>query len=182
VSYENYCRWMRQAIALAASAGELGEVPVGAVVVDAQGNCIGATENQRERDRDPTGHAEILALRQAAQHLGRWQLQDCTLYVTLEPCPMCAGAIIQARIGLLVYGADDPKAGAIRTVLNLPDSAASFHRLKVLGGILEADCRQQLQQWFAQHRRSTANHHPSQTSSSAAQTPQTIPESQSEPE
>jgi tRNA(adenine34) deaminase len=156
MKYEEHCQWMRQAIALAAAAAASGEVPVGAVVIDSQGNRIGAAENQRERDRDPTGHAEILALRQAAQHLGRWQLQDCTLYVTLEPCPMCAGAIIQARIGLLVYGADDPKTGAIRTVLNLPDSAASFHRLKVLGGILETDCRDQLQQWFAQRRRSAA--------------------------
>jgi tRNA(adenine34) deaminase len=181
MNYEEHCRWMRQAIALATSAGIAAEVPVGAVVVDAQGNCIGSAENQRERNHDPTGHAEILALRQAAQHLGRWQLQDCTLYVTLEPCPMCAGAIIQARIGWVVYGADDPKTGAIRTVLNLPDSAASFHRLKVLGGILETDCRQQLQQWFAQRRRSTASY-PCQTSSSAAQTRETTPENQSEPE
>jgi tRNA(adenine34) deaminase len=156
MKYEEHCQWMRQAITLAASAAASGEVPVGAVVIDAKGNRIGAAENQRERDRDPTGHAEILALRQAAQHLGQWQLQDCTLYVTLEPCPMCAGALIQARIGLVVYGADDPKTGAIRTVLNLPDSAASFHRLKVLGGILETDCRDQLQQWFVQRRRSVA--------------------------
>jgi tRNA(adenine34) deaminase len=166
---------MRQAIALAASAATSGEVPVGAVVVGPQGNRIGAAENRRERDRDPTGHAEILALRQAAQHLGRWQLQDCTLYVTLEPCPMCAGAIIQARIGLLVYGADDPKTGAIRTVLNLPDGAASFHRLKVLGGILEADCRDQLQHWFAQ-RRSLAATDLFRGSSSADQTPKTTRE------
>jgi tRNA(adenine34) deaminase len=154
MTYETHCHWMKQAIALAAAAGQAAEVPVGAVVVDAAGNCVGASENQRERSHDPTGHAEVLALRQAAQQLGRWQLNDCTLYVSLEPCPMCAGAILQARIDLLVYGADDPKTGAIRTVLNLPDSAASFHRLKVLGGILEADCRQQLQQWFINRRTS----------------------------
>jgi tRNA(adenine34) deaminase len=172
---------MRQAIALAASAAAVGEVPVGAVVVGPQGNCIGTAENRRERDRDPTGHAEVIALRQAAQHLGRWQLQDCTLYVTLEPCPMCAGAIVQARVGLLVYGADDPKTGAIRTVLNIPDSAASFHQLKVFGGILETDCREQLQQWFAQRRSSSATDQ-SQTASSAIQTPRTTPTTQSGPE
>jgi tRNA(adenine34) deaminase len=181
MTYEGHCQWMRQAIALADSAAASGEVPVGAVVVDATGNCIGKAENRRERDRDPTGHAELLALRQAAQHLGRWQLQDCTLYVTLEPCPMCAGAIIQARIGQLVYGADDPKTGAIRTVLNVPDSAASFHQLKVLGGILETACRDQLQQWFAQRRRSVSTDL-SLGSSSAVQTPLITPETRSEPE
>jgi tRNA(adenine34) deaminase len=176
---------MRQAIALAASAAVSGEVPVGAVVVDPQGNRIGAAENQRERDRDPTGHAEILALRQAARHLGRWQMQDCTLYVTLEPCPMCAGAVVQARIGLLVYGADDPKTGSIRTVLNLPDSAASFHRLKVLGGILEADCREQLQQWFAQRRSLAASQSTTDLcrgSSSADRTLETTRENRAGPE
>ena len=148
---------MKQAIALAAVAGAAEEIPVGAVVIGGQGTCIGAAGNQRERSHDPTAHAEILALRQAAEQLGRWQLNDCTLYVTLEPCPMCAGAILQARVGLLVYGADDPKTGAVRTVLNLPDSAASFHKLKVLGGILESDCRQQLQDWFANRRSRSRN-------------------------
>jgi tRNA(adenine34) deaminase len=152
MDYKQHRQWMQQAIALATAAGTAGEVPVGAVVIGPEGDCIAAAGNQRERHHDPTAHAEILVLQQAAKHLQRWQLQDCTLYVTLEPCPMCAGAIVQARLGQLVYGADDPKTGAIRTVLNLPDGAASFHRLKVLGGILEADCRQQLQAWFAQRR------------------------------
>jgi tRNA(adenine34) deaminase len=152
MGYEQHCKWMTQAIALATEAGAAGEVPVGAVVVGPQGDCIAAAGNQRERQGDPTAHAEILVLQQAAKHLQRWQLQDCTLYVTLEPCPMCAGAVVQARLGLLVYGADDPKTGAVRTVLNVPDSAASFHRLEVLGGILEKDCRQQLQAWFKQRR------------------------------
>ncbi|NJM75466.1 MAG: nucleoside deaminase [Acaryochloridaceae cyanobacterium RU_4_10] len=143
---------MKQAIALASIAGARGEVPVGAVIVGPQGDCIAAAGNRRERRKDPTAHAEMIALRIAARRLRRWKLQDCTLYVTLEPCPMCAGAIIQARMGLVVYGADDPKTGAMRTVLNLPDSAASFHRVAVLGGILEVDCRQQLQAWFAKHR------------------------------
>lgn len=143
---------MQQAILLAAAAGDAGEVPVGAVIVNAQGNIIATAQNRRERDKDPTAHAEILALRQAGQALQNWHLDCCTLYVTLEPCPMCAGALVQARLGLLVYGADDPKTGAIRTVANLPDSACSYHRLAVLGGILESDCRQQLQTWFSARR------------------------------
>lgn len=144
---------MSRAIALALAAGEAGEVPVAAVIVDATGTLIAEAENRRERDKDPTAHAEILALRAAGQALQNWHLNQCTLYVTLEPCPMCAGAIVQARLGLLVYGADDPKTGAIRTVANIPDSACSYHRLFVLGGILESACRQQLQAWFAERRR-----------------------------
>lgn len=143
---------MSRAIALAGAAGEAGEVPVGAVVVDCAGNLIAQAENRRERDKDPTAHAEILALRSAGKVLQNWHLDRCTLYVTLEPCPMCAGAIVQARLGLLVYGADDTKTGAIRTVTNIPDSACSFHRLSVLGGISESACRQQLQAWFIQRR------------------------------
>src|ERR687885_2980793 len=108
--------WMSCAIALAQSADDAGEVPVGAVVVGAHNNLIAAAENRRERDKDPTAHAEILALRAAGQALQTWHLNNCTLYVTLEPCPMCAGAIVLARLGLLVYGADEPKTGAIRTV------------------------------------------------------------------
>lgn len=143
---------MSQAIALAAAAGAAGEVPVAAVIVDASGNLIATAQNRRERDHDPTAHAEILALRAAGYALQNWHLNQCTLYVTLEPCPMCAGAIVQARLGLLVYGVDDPKTGAIRTVANIPDSACSYHRLSVLGGILESTCRQQLRSWFVQQR------------------------------
>lgn len=143
---------MSRAIALAQSAGVAGEVPVGAVIVDPTGTLIAEGENRRERDKDPTAHAEILALRTAGQVLQNWHLNQCTLYVTLEPCPMCAGAIVQARVSLLVYGADDPKTGAIRTVANIPDSACSYHRLSVLGGILESACRQQLQAWFTSRR------------------------------
>lgn len=143
---------MSRALELAQAAGEAGEVPVGAIVVDGENNLIATAQNRRERDRNPVAHAEILALQAASHVLQTWRLHDCTLYVTLEPCPMCAGAIVQARLGLLVYGADDPKAGAMRTVLNLPDSPASYHRLPVLGGILESACRQQLQAWFARRR------------------------------
>ncbi|PZV05172.1 MAG: tRNA-specific adenosine deaminase [Leptolyngbya sp.] len=143
---------MKRAIALADVAGEAGDVPVGAVIVDPQGRAIAETANRRTRDHDPTAHAEVLALRAAGNTLNTWRLDGCTLYVTLEPCPMCAGALVLARLGMLVYGADDPKAGAIRSVLNLPDSAGSNHRFPVIGGILEDYCRQQLQSWFAARR------------------------------
>ncbi|BAY12930.1 tRNA adenosine(34) deaminase TadA [Calothrix sp. NIES-2098] len=145
-------QWMTRALELAKTAGNAGEVPVGALIVDDSGNLLAEGENRKERDQDPTAHAEIIALRAAAKSLQNWRLNQCTLYVTLEPCPMCAGAIIHARIGLLVYGVDDTKTGAIRTVTNIPDSAASNHRLQVLGGILESACRQQLQAWFATRR------------------------------
>jgi len=145
-------QWMEKAVALATAAGSAGEVPVGAVIVDDAGKLIAEAANRKERDRDPTAHAEILAIRTAGKVLGDWHLNQCTLYVTLEPCPMCAGAIVLARLKLLVYGANDPKTGAIRTVANIPDSACSNHRLSVLAGILESPCRQQLQTWFSQHR------------------------------
>jgi tRNA(adenine34) deaminase len=150
--YLRHYHWMSRAIALAESAGAAGEVPVGAVIIDAEGRAIAEGENRRERDHDPTAHAEIIALRQAGQRLNRWRLNDCILYVTLEPCPMCSGALVQARLGTLVYGADDPKAGAVRTVTNIPDSPCSNHRLVVLGGILEEPCRRMLQTWFAKRR------------------------------
>jgi tRNA(adenine34) deaminase len=148
-------QWMNRALELAQSSGNAGEVPVGAVIIDSSGNLIAEGENRKERDQDPTAHAEIIALKAAGNMLQNWRLHQCTLYVTLEPCPMCAGAIAQARLRLLVYGVDDPKTGAIRTVLNIPDSAASNHRLRVIGGILESACRQQLQAWFANRRHST---------------------------
>lgn len=154
---------MSQAIALAHSAGEAGEVPVGAVVVDGDNRLIASAQNRRERDKDPTAHAEILALRAAGQALQTWHLNTCTLYVTLEPCAMCAGAIVLARLGLLVYGVDDPKTGTIRTVTNIPDSVFSNHRLPVIAGIMESACRQQLQSWFEQ-RRSPSHTHESDSS------------------
>ena len=145
-------RWMGRALELAETAGAAGDVPVGAVVIGPDQTVLAEAANRRERDRDPTAHAEILALRQAGQRLGNWHLNDCTLYVTLEPCPMCAGAVINARLGLLVYGLGDYKSGAGRSVLNIPDGAASFHRLTVVSGILEDACKQQLQGWFRQRR------------------------------
>lgn len=150
--YEQHCHWMQYALQLAAEAGTAGEIPVGAVLVDAEGQVVGEGNNRKQRDRDPTAHAEIIAIRASSQKLEDWHLNHLTLYVTLEPCPMCSGAIIQGRVGTLVYGADDPKTGAIRSVLNLPDSPASNHGLTVIGGVLFDECRQQLQRWFRQRR------------------------------
>ncbi|MEN9260802.1 MAG: nucleoside deaminase [Thermostichus sp. HHBFW_bins_43] len=146
--WQGHRAWMQLALEEATRAGAAGEIPVAALVVGPGEQLLALSGNRRERDRDPTAHAEILALRQAGQRLGNWQLLGCRLYVTLEPCPMCAGAISQARLALVIYGADDPKAGALRSVLNLPDSKASFHRPEVMGGVCEAECRQLLQRWF----------------------------------
>ncbi len=140
------------ALEIAKQAGESGEVPVGAVIVDTAGKLIAKASNRKERDRNPTAHAEIIAIRSATAAIGTKYLETCTLYVTLEPCPMCAGAIVQARIGLLVYGADDPKSGAIRTVGNIPDSSMSNHKLAVLGGIMESATKEQLKSWFSKRR------------------------------
>ncbi|KAF3888987.1 MULTISPECIES: tRNA adenosine(34) deaminase TadA [Nostocales] len=153
LDYLTHQKWMSRALDLAQVAGDADEIPVGAVIIDSSENLIAEGENRKERDKDPTAHAEILAIREASHRLQTWRLNQCTLYVTLEPCAMCAGAIVQARIGLLVYGVDDPKTGAIRTVSNIPDSAVSNHRLRVIGGVLESSCRQQLQAWFANRRR-----------------------------
>ena len=153
-SYQTHSRWMEYALELAQTAGNLGEVPVGAVIVDRLGNLLAQAAN-RKREQDPTAHAEILAIRAATKAIGNCYLNNCTLYVTLEPCPMCAGAIVHSRLGLLVYGADDPKTGAIRSVINLPDSYCSNHRLQVLAGIKEQSCRQQLQTWFSDRRNRT---------------------------
>jgi len=139
---------MREALAEAAAAGALGDVPIGAVVVQ-HGRIISRGQNRRERDRDPTAHAEILALREAARHLGGWRLVCCTLYVTLEPCPMCAGAALQARVERLVYGTRDPKTGAAGSVTDLLRSGRFPHTVEVTEGVCEAECREVLQRFFA---------------------------------
>ncbi len=147
-SHEIHRQWMRKALNLAKKAGNIEDVPVGAIVVDNYGKLIAQGYNCKQQKNDPTGHAEIIAIRQASQKLHSCYLDNCILYVTLEPCIMCTGAILHSRIGLLVYGVDDPKTGAIRTVVNLPDSDASNHRLPVLSGILKQECKKHLQDWF----------------------------------
>lgn len=142
---------MREALDQALRAFDAGEVPVGAVIVH-QDRVIAAAHNQREILRDPTAHAEILAITQAADALGSWRLLDCTLYVTLEPCPMCAGAIVQARIPRVVYGTTDPKAGACDTLYNITGDVRLNHQAAVIGGVLQNEARSLLQEFFAQQR------------------------------
>jgi len=151
---ERDLRMMRRALELAGEASRLGEVPVGAVVT--LGDTIVAEGyNLRETLHDPTAHAERLALTQAGRTLGRWRLDDCALYVTLEPCPMCAGAIVHARIPRLVYGAADPKAGACRSLYRLTDDRRLNHRVVTVAGVLGADCGEILSLFFQERRVST---------------------------
>jgi len=142
---------MRLALAEARRAGP-DDVPVGAVVLDAAGAGIARAGNRRETDRDPTAHAEIVAIRQAAQQLGRWRLTGLTLVVTLEPCTMCAGAVTAAQLGRLVYGAEDPKAGAVGSLWDVLRDTRLNHRPEVIGGILAGDCGAALRDFFAARR------------------------------
>jgi tRNA(adenine34) deaminase len=148
--------FMRMAMALAAEAANLGEVPVGAVVVK-DGVVIGQGRNAPIGLSDPTAHAEIQAMRAAAQHLGNYRLVDCTLYVTLEPCAMCSGAIQHARIARLVYGASDPKTGCCGSVMNLMAEQKLNHHCEVINGILSTECGALLSDFFRQRRLAKAN-------------------------
>jgi tRNA(adenine34) deaminase len=128
-------------------------VPIGCVIVhNPTARVIGRGYNRRETDRDPTAHAEILAMREASSALGHWRLLDCTLYVTLEPCPMCAGAIVNARVPRLVYGCDDPKAGAVRTLYRICEDVRLNHRVDVTAGVLADACAALLQRFFRARR------------------------------
>ncbi len=144
--------YMAVALREAQRALDEGEVPVGAVVVAASGAVIGKAHNQRETLRDPTAHAEILALTQAAEALGTWRLTDATMYVTLEPCPMCAGALVNARMGRLVFGARDPKAGACGSVYDIVRDARLNHRVPVVEGVLAEECGEILRTFFRTRR------------------------------
>lgn len=144
--------YMKQALNLAVAAYEQDEVPVGAVVVH-EGRIIGSGWNQRESLRDPTAHAEMIAITQAAASLENWRLEACTLYVTLEPCPMCAGAIVQARIPRIVYGAVDPKGGAVDTLYKLLDDSRLNHRSDVTAGVMGVDCGAILSAFFQEKRK-----------------------------
>jgi len=145
--------WMAEALAEARRAADEGEVPIGAVVVY-DGRVIGRGRNARERLHDPTAHAEILALQEAARSLGRWRLTGSTVYATLEPCPMCAGALVNARIDRLVYAVPDPKAGAAGTLFDIPTDPRLNHRAQVIGGVLADRCAAVLSDFFAEKRRS----------------------------
>ncbi|MCA9033644.1 MAG: tRNA adenosine(34) deaminase TadA [Planctomycetaceae bacterium] len=142
---------MKKALDQAVMAFDQDEVPVGAVIVH-QERVIAEAYNQREMLNDPTAHAEMIAITQAAEVLGSWRLLDCTLYVTLEPCPMCAGAIVQSRIPYVVFGTSDPKAGACHSLFQITSDVRLNHQSAVLGGVMMEDCRAILQEFFRQQR------------------------------
>jgi tRNA(adenine34) deaminase len=144
-------QFMREALAEARSAAQAGEVPIGAVLVH-DGKVLARSGNRTIRDNDPTAHAEIVALREAARLLGNYRLADTTLYVTIEPCSMCAGAMIQARVRRLVYGADDPKGGAVRSCFEILSHPRLNHQVDVTAGVLAAECAAILQSFFAERR------------------------------
>lgn len=144
--------WMRQAIAEARKAEALGEVPIGAVIVH-RGEIIGRGYNLRETTMDSTAHAEMVAIREASTLLHSWRLLDCTLYVTLEPCPMCAGAMVQSRVPFTVYGTPDPKAGCAGTLMNLLEEPRFNHRTEVIQGILQQECAELLTTFFRRLRK-----------------------------
>jgi len=149
---EEHSMYMDLALDLARRASSRGEVPVGAVVVK-DGRVIGHGSNRRERDQDPLAHAEILAISQAAHNTGLWRLSDTTIYVTLEPCPMCAGAIVNARIPRVVYGCDDPKAGAAKTLYTILQDDRLNHRCEVVSGIRAKESSKLLQDFFESLRK-----------------------------
>ena len=141
--------WMHQALEQARLALSTGDVPIGAVMLDPDGRAIGHGRNEREAHHDPTAHAEVLAMREAAEALGRWRLDECTLVVTLEPCTMCAGAILGARVGELVFGAWEPKTGACGSLIDAVRTPRQLHHLAVRGGVLDRECAGLLAEFFA---------------------------------
>jgi tRNA(adenine34) deaminase len=147
--------FMRLALREAARAGRSGEVPVGAVLVGADGAVLARGLNRPVAAHDPTAHAEVVTLRRAARRVGNYRLPGTTLYVTVEPCAMCAGALVQARVARVVFGASDPKGGAARTLYRILDDPRLNHRAEVIAGVLEAECREMVQKFFRARRRST---------------------------
>jgi len=147
---------MRMAIDQAYIAEENGDVPIGAVIVH-ENRVIARANNQRQLLNDPTAHAEMIALTQASEAVGNWRLHGCTIYVTLEPCPMCAVALVLARVDRLVFGTDDPKAGACGSLYNIVQDGRLNHRLEMVSGVLQEDCRFQLQAFFQRRRAENKN-------------------------
>jgi tRNA(adenine34) deaminase len=151
-SQKNHEFWMEKALQLAIKAGSRGEVPVGAVIIQ-NGKLLATGRNRREELKTPLGHAEMLALHRAAKKLGTWRLTDCTLYVTLEPCLMCAGGLWQSRIGHVVFGAHDPKGGALGSLYNVHSDERLNHRYEITTGVLAEECAQVLKNFFKERRR-----------------------------
>ena len=143
---------MQVALSLAKVAGDSGDVPVGAIVVNEAGEILGSGQNLREKNNDPSAHAEIVAMRQAAEKIGSWRLDDLTMVVTLEPCAMCAGAISQSRFKRLVFGTWDEKAGAVGSVWDLVRDGRSLNKVEVVSGVMEQECAQVLKSFFSSKR------------------------------
>jgi tRNA(adenine34) deaminase len=153
LQYDIDLAFMRLALQQADLAAAAGDVPVGCIVVDSLGAVVGRGGNRREADQDPTAHAEVVALREAARSRNRWYLSDTTLYVTVEPCPMCAGAIVNARVQRVVFGCDDPKAGALRSLYTIASDSRLNHQALVTPGVLAEECAARLRDFFSALRR-----------------------------
>ncbi len=152
LSQEEKIKWMTRLLTKAKLVGERGEVPIAAVILDKRGRCIGYGENRREAMKDPLGHAELVALRQASWINNDWRFNNCTLIVNLEPCPMCAGALIQARMGMIIYGAEDKKRGALGGTINLAEHKSAHHNMLIEKGIMEKESRKIIVDWFKEKR------------------------------
>ena len=152
LSQEEKINWMTRLLTKAILVGKRGEVPIAAIILDNRGRCIGYGENRRETTKDPLGHAELVALRQASWINDDWRFNDCTLMVNLEPCPMCAGALIQARMGKIIYGSDDLKRGALGGSINLAEHKSAHHKMLIERGIMEKESRKIIVDWFKEKR------------------------------
>ena len=152
LSKEEKIKWMTRLLTKAKLVGEKGEVPIAAIIIDERGRCIGYGENRRETMKDPLGHAELVALRQASWLKNDWRFNECTLMVNLEPCPMCAGALIQARMGRIIYASDDPKRGALGGSINLAKHKSAHHNMLIEKGIMEEESRKIIVDWFKDKR------------------------------
>ena len=152
LSQQEKINWMKRLLSKAKIIGQEGEVPIAALILDKKGRCIGYGGNRRERLKDPLGHAELVALRQASWINNDWRFNECTLIVNLEPCPMCAGALIQARMGKIIYGSEDPKRGALGGTMNLAKHKSAHHKMLVEGGVMEKESREIILDWFKNKR------------------------------
>ena len=152
LSQQEKIYWMKRLLSRATLVGEKGEVPIAAVILDNKGRCIGYGGNRRETMKDPLGHAELVALRQASWINNDWRFNNCTLIVNLEPCPMCAGALIQARMGRIIYGSEDPKRGALGGTINLAEHKSAHHNMLVEGGIMKEESKKIIVDWFKDKR------------------------------
>ena len=152
LSQQEKINWMKRLLSKAKLIGDRGEVPIAALILDKKGRCIGYGANRRETMKDPLGHAELVALRQASWINNDWRFNSCTLIVNLEPCPMCAGALIQARMGSIIYGTEDPKRGALGGTMNLAKHKSAHHKMLIEGGVMEKESSKIIVDWFKDKR------------------------------